>query len=117
LVTVGGLIGNNLPAPYAEAIIDSFARTAAIPVVAYVSQSLVVTRSAFFGTSVIDAAPLAHQSYIYRKAARSLTATRPFSQRQAPKPLDEERFVEWSLDWGERLFDLGEGRVGEGSGI
>jgi len=116
-VVASGLLGNNLPAPYAEAIIDSFARTVGLPVAAFIPQSLVVTRSAFFGASVIDAAPLAHHSYLYRKAARGLIATRPFSQRQSPKPLGEENFVEWSLDWGERLFDLGEGYVDGGAAI
>jgi nitrogenase iron protein NifH len=116
-VMVGGIIGNHLLAPYAEAVIDSFAHAVAIPVTAFIPQSLVVTRSAFFGVSVIDAAPLSHHAYLYRKAARSLNATRPFSHKQRPKPLNEECFAEWSLDWGERLYDLGEGYVGAGGGI
>ena len=73
-VEVGGIIGNHLPAPYAEAVIDSFAWATGIPVTAFIAQSLVVTRSAFFGASVIDAAPLAHHAYLYRKAARALVA-------------------------------------------
>lgn len=117
LVEVAGIIGNKLPAPYAEAVIDSFARAASIPVAAFIPQSLVVTRSDFFGASVIDAAPLAHHAYLYRKAAHALIASRPFSQRLPPKPLDEESFTEWSLDWGERLFDLGEGIIDSGGGI
>lgn len=116
-VEVGGIIGNHLPAPYAEAVIDSFAWATGIPVTAFIAQSLVVTRSAFFGASVIDAAPLAHHAYLYRKAARVLVASRQHSQHQALKPLDEETFTDWALDWGERLFDLGEGMVGAGGGI
>lgn len=114
---VAGIIGNKLHAPYAEAIIDSFARETAIPVIGFIPQSLAVTRSAFFGASVIDAAPLAYHSYLYRKTARRLTAARPFSYRLTLKPLEEEAFIEWSNDWGERLFDLGEGYVGSGGGI
>lgn len=116
-VRVDGLIGNSLPAPYAEAVIDSFARATSIPVTAFIPQSLVVIRSAFFGASVIDAAPLAHHAYLYRKAAHTLTAARPFSQRSQPRPFADEALTEWSLDWGERLFDLGEGLVGTGGGI
>jgi len=116
-VECGGIIGNNLPAPYAEAVIDSFAGAVAMPVTAFIPQSLVVTRSAFLGACVIDAAPLAHHSYIYRKAARSLIATRSFPHTPPPEPLEEELFVEWSLDWGERLYDLGEGYIGAGGGI
>lgn len=116
-VNAGGIIGNNLPGPHAEAIIDSFARATDIPVASFIPQSLVVTRSAFFGANVIDAAPLAHHAYLYRKAARALVAARPFSQQYRPRPFDEERFTEWTLDWGERLFDLGEGLVGSGGGI
>jgi nitrogenase iron protein NifH len=117
LVEIGGIIGNNLSEPYAEAIIDSFARATTIPVAAFIPQSLVVIRSAFFNASVIDAAPLAHHAYLYRKTASILTASRLFSQRPTPHPLDEESFHEWSLDWGERLFDLGEGYVGTGGAI
>lgn len=116
-VRVDGIIGNSLPAPYAEAVIDSFARAMSIPVTAFIPQSLVVIRSAFFGASVVDAAPLAHHAYLYRKAAHALTAARPFSQRSRPRPFADEAFTEWALDWGERLFDLGEGLVGAGGGI
>ena len=111
----GGIIGNLLPGPYAEAIIDDFARQTAIAVTGYIPRSLVVTRSNFFGETVIDAAPLAHQAYIYRKLARDLAAGRPAPV--VPLPLDNAGFRDWSLDWGERLFDLGEGLVEGGAAI
>lgn len=116
-VAVGGIIGNKLTDAYAEAVIDSYARATAIPVAAFIPQSLVVVRSAFFDASVIDAAPLAHHAYLYRKAARTLTAGQTFSRRPTPWPLADEAFTEWSLDWGERLFDLGEGIVDRGAAI
>lgn len=111
----GGIIGNLLPGPYAEAIIDDFARQAAIAVTGYIPRSLAVTRSNFFGETVIDAAPLAHQAYLYRKLARDLVAGRPAPV--IPLPLDPAGFRDWSLDWGERLFDLGEGLVEGGAAI
>lgn len=112
---LNGIIGNLLPGPYAEAVIDDFARQTAVPVAAYIPRSLVVTRSEFFGETVIDAAPLAHQAYLYRKLARDLAAGRPAPV--VPLPLDNEGFRDWSLDWGERLFDLGEGLVDGGAAI
>lgn len=111
----GGIIGNLLPGPYAEAVIDDFARKTAVPVAAYIPRSLVVTRSDFFGETVIDAAPLAHQAYLYRKLARDLATSR--LAPVVPLPLDNEGFRDWSLDWGERLFDLGEGLVNGGAAI
>jgi nitrogenase iron protein NifH len=112
---LSGIIGNLLPGPYAEAVIDDFARKTAVPVVAYIPRSLVVTRSEFFGETVIDAAPLAHQAYLYRKLARDVAASR--SAPVVPLPLDNEGFRDWSLDWGERLFDLDEGLVYGGAAI
>jgi nitrogenase iron protein NifH len=114
---VAGIIGNKLHAPYTEAIIDSFARETSISVVGFIPLSLAVTRSAFFGASLIDAAPLAHHGYLFRKAAKHLITSRPFSQKRYPLALADESFNEWALDWGERLYDLGEGYVGTGGGI
>lgn len=115
IVRVGGVIGNLLPGPYAEAVIDDFARESAVPVAGYVPRSLVVTRSAFFGETVIDAAPLAHQAYLYRKLARDVTDGRRAAV--IPRPLGDEELRDWSLDWGDRLFDLGEGLVDGGAAI
>lgn len=114
-IRVEGIVGNDLPAPYAEAVIDDFARKSAARVTAYIPRSLVVTRSEFFGETVIDAAPLAHQAYIYRKLAREIVIPRP--PTGPPISLDEEELDDWFRDWGDRLYELDEGFVGGGAAI
>lgn len=48
----------------------------------------------------------------------TFTASWPATSPPAgPLPLDNEGFRDWSLDWGERLFDLGEGLVVGGAAI
>jgi len=107
------LIANNLPASYADNIVADFARKTGVMLTS-LPRSLAVTRSAFFGETVIEAAPLAHASYLYREVAGLLRGP---SESPPPVPLNDEEFCEWSADWGERLFNLGEGYVGFGGGI
>lgn len=112
-VLAAGVVGNHLAALYAETILNDFAHRTASTVLAAIPRSLVATRSAFFGETVIDAAPLSHQAYFYRKLARRLAA-RPAT---GPTPLNPEAFNDWALEWGDRLYDYGEGLVNNGEAI
>jgi nitrogenase iron protein NifH len=109
-----GLVGNALPSTYAEAVVDDFSRKTAQKVIVYIPRSLVVYRCEFFGETLIDAAPLAHHTYLYRKLAKALVAGLP---GLTPVPLSAEEFEDWSRNWGDRLYDLGEGLIEIGSGI
>lgn len=112
-LVAAGVVGNNLTALYAERILSDFAHQTASAILATIPRSLVATRSAFFGETVIDAAPLSHQAYFYRKLARRI-ATRPAT---GPIPLTPEAFNDWALEWGDRLYDYGEGLVSGGEAI
>lgn len=109
-----GLVGNFLSTTWVAGVVDDFARKTALPVIASFPRSLVVSRCEFFGETLIDAAPLAHHTYLYRKLARILLSG--LSSRD-PIPLSEEDFEDWSRDWGDRLYEFGEGLVDLGSGI
>lgn len=109
-----GLIANNLAGVYAETIVTDFAHAVATPVTGFIPRSLVVVRSAFFGETVIDSAPLSHHSYTYRHIARRLQETETVAQ---PLPLSDEDFDDWACEWGDRLYDYGEGLVSDGAAI
>lgn len=113
-VRLFGLVGNALPSTYAEAVVDDFARKTEQKVIVYIPRSLVVYRCEFFGETLIDAAPLAHHTYLYRKLAKALVANLP---EILPVPFSDEDFADWSQNWGDRLYDLGEGLIEVGSGI
>ncbi|MDF1580155.1 MAG: hypothetical protein P1P74_05165 [Desulfuromonadales bacterium] len=109
-----GLIGNNLTEPYAGPIVEDFARKTGTGLQGYLPRALAVIRSAFLGETVIEAAPLAHATYLYRDLAKLLLNPGVFA---AAEPLDDEEFRDWAAGWGDRLYDLGEGYVGFGGGI
>lgn len=109
-----GLVGNALQTTYAEAVVEDFSRKTEQAVIVYIPRSLVVYRCEFFGETLIDAAPLAHHTYLFRKLAKALIAGLP---EQTPMPFSVEGFEEWGRDWGDRLYDLGEGLIDIGSGI
>lgn len=109
-----GLIGNSLTEPYAGPIVQDFARKTGTGLQGYLPRALAVFRSAFFGETVIEAAPLAHVAYLYRDLAKLVLNP---GASAMPEPLDDEEFRDWAESWGDRLFDLGEEYVGFGSGI
>lgn len=109
-----GLVGNALQTTYAEAVVDDFSRKIEHKVIVYIPRSLVVSRCEFFGETLIDAAPLAHHTYLYRKLAKALLAGLP---ALTPVSFSLEEFEDWGRNWGDRLYDLGEGLIEIGSGI
>ena len=113
-VRLVGLVGNALPTIYAEAVVEDFSHKSEQKVIVYIPRSLVVYRCEFFGETLIDAAPLAHHTYLYRKLAKALVAGLP---ELNPVPLSVEDFEDWSRSWGDRLYELGEGLIEVGSGI
>jgi len=113
-VRLVGLVGNALPTIYAEAVVEDFSHKSEQKVIVYIPRSLVVYRCEFFGETLIDAAPLAHHTYLYRKLAKALVAGLP---ELNAVPLSIENFEDWSRSWGDRLYELGEGLIEVGSGI
>lgn len=110
------LLGNQVSEPYAETLIDDFARQIRLESFATLPRSLVVTRSAFFGATVIDAAPRTRQAALYRCLAK-IVAQSGVGTAQRPVPMDEAAFREWLLDWGERLFAYDEELLTGGAAI
>jgi nitrogenase subunit NifH len=111
-----GLIGNRLPATYADALLDDFARRTNISTAAHIPHSIIVWRSAFFGETVVTAAPRSFLARLYKQLALILVAPRP----QGPpgySALSTEELQEWCSDWGDRLFDYGEGLIRGGESI
>lgn len=109
-----GLVGNALQTTYAEAVVEDYARKSEQGVIVYIPRSLVVYRCEFFGETLIDAAPLAHHTYLYRKLAKALLNGLPTWNSV---PFSTEELEDWSRNWGDRLYDLGEGLIEIGSGI
>lgn len=109
-----GLLGNALPTTYAEAVVDDFSRKTELAVIVYIPRSLVVSRCEFFGETLIDAAPLSHHTYLYRKVAKALLGGLP---ELNSVPFSTEELEDWGRNWGDRLYDLGEGFIEIGSGI
>ncbi|MDT8440447.1 MAG: hypothetical protein RQ723_02160 [Desulfuromonadales bacterium] len=109
-----GLVGHNLSAFYAEAVVRDFARQTGTLLQGYLPRDLAVLRSSFFGETVIESAPLAHVAYLYRELARLFVEP---GTALPPTAMAEDDFNHWAALWGERLYDLGEGYVPPGGGI
>ncbi|KAF0219068.1 MAG: nitrogenase iron protein [Geobacteraceae bacterium] len=110
----GGLIANGLTAPFAESIVDDFARKTGSPVVGYVPRSLVVMQSELYGQTVIEAAPLSNHAYIYRRLARHIARQ---EGGELPQPLSPGELKRWARKWGDRILELETGVISEGEGI
>lgn len=111
---ISGLVGNHLQSTYADLVIEDYARKINLPMIARIPRSLVVYRCEFFGETLVEAAPLAYHTYLYRKIGKQILAGLPAASAES---LSAEEFLDWSLDWGDRLYDLGEGVVDVGSSI
>lgn len=109
-----GLVGNALQTTYAEAVVEDFSHKSGQAMIVYIPRALEVYRCEFFGETVIDAVPLSHPAYLYRKLAQTLVAGLP---TLTPIPFSPEEFENWGLNWGDRLYDLYEGLIEIGSGI
>lgn len=110
------LVGNQVSEPYVETLIDDFARQIRLAAFATLPRSLVVTRSAFFGATVIDAAPPTRQARLYRCLAK-IVGQPGNGPPQTLFPMEEAAFREWALDWGERLFAYDEELLTGGAAI
>jgi len=110
----GGIVGNGLTAPFAEELMADFAGKTGTGIIGSVPRSLVVLQSALYGQTVIEASPLSHHAYYYRRLARHMVENDSFFR---PNPLAPEEMEHWTRGWGDMIRELDSGIVGEGAGI
>jgi len=111
---LGGVIANSLQAPYAEALVDDFVERTGTKVVGYVPRALVVSQSELYGQTVIEAAPTSSQAEVYRNLARYIVAN---EDSVIPKPLNGPELKKWAREWGDRIFEVEAGVIGERAAI
>lgn len=111
---LGGVIANGLTAPYAESLIDDFVSRTGTRVVGYVPRSLVVSQSELYGQTVIEAAPESDIAAVYRDLARSIVED---EDSTVPKPLNGPELKLWAREWGDRIFQVEAGVIGEKAAI
>lgn len=110
----GGVVVNNLRGPFYESIIADFVSKTGTSVVVSVPHSLMVSVSDFYNQTLIESAPLSHNSFVYRKLARQVS-----EQTVVPRPtfLDCWELKHWAKKWGEIIAELETGVVADGSHI
>jgi len=113
-VPLGGIIANGLTASFAETIMADFALKTGTRIAGTVPRSLVVTQSALFGRTVIEAAPLSNQAYFYRRLARHMVG---IHDTFVPVPLSSKELKEWARGWGEMILEMESGVIRGGAGI
>ena len=110
----GGVVVNNLTGPFYESIIADFVSKTGTSIVVSVPHSLMVSVSDFYHQTLIESAPLSHNSFVYRKLARQVS-----EQVVVPRPtfLDCWELKHWARKWGEIIAELETGIVADGSHI
>jgi nitrogenase iron protein NifH len=111
---LGGVIANGLTAPYAKSLVDDFVERTGTRVIGYVPRSLVVNKSELYGKTVIEAAPETEQAQIYRNLALHIAGDEDVT---IPRPLNGPELKLWAREWGDRIFDVEAGVVGERASI
>ena len=111
---LGGIIANNLQAPYARALVDDFAGRTGTRVVGYVPRSLVVAQGELYGRTVIETAPRSEQAEIYRALARAVVDDETTT---LPRPLNGPTLKAWAKSWGDRIFIDENELVDAGGGV
>ena len=82
--------------------------------VGYVPRALVVSQSELYGQTVIEAAPTSSQAEVYRNLARYIVA---IEDSVIPKPLNGPELKKWAREWGDRIFEVEAGVIGERAAI
>lgn len=111
---LGGVIANSLQAPYAESLVDDFVEKTGTNVVGYVPRALVVAQSELYGQTVIEAAPTSNQAAVYQKLAKYIVEN---EDSVIPKPLNGPELKKWAREWGDRIFEVEAGVIGERAAI
>lgn len=111
---LGGVIGNSLQAPYARTLVDDFVSRTGTRVVGYVPRSLTVAQSELYGQTVIEAHPTSEQAAVYRGLANFIVTDETTS---LPRPLNPPELKAWAREWGDRIFEVESGVVGERAAI
>ena len=111
---LGGVIANNMQAPYAEQLVNDFARQTGTRVVGYVPRSSAVAQGELYGQTVIESAPHSAQAEVYRQLARFIATD---ESSTIPKPLNGPELKVWARTWGDRVFKEEAGYVTDGAGV
>jgi len=110
----GGVISNNMPGSFFEALVDDFTRQTDTKPIVTVPHSLMVSVGEYCSQTVIESAPQSHLSSVYRKLARLVVQGFPM---EAPKFLDARDFAAWQRKWCEITEELESGLVRDGAAI
>ena len=111
---LGGVIANALTAPYAESLVKDFVVRTGSRVVGKVPRSLIVSQSELFGQTVIEAFPESKEAEIYRRLALFIAED---EKTTIPKPFKNPELKVWAREWGERIFNVEAGVIGERAAI
>jgi nitrogenase iron protein NifH len=113
-VTYGGLIANGLTATFCESMVADFARHCGAVVHSAIPHSLVVMMSELHGKTVLEAAPLSHLAFAYRKLAKQIKKADGGSM---PRHLENHCLREWGHTWAGLIHELQTGMIDGGAGI
>ena len=110
----GGVIANNMAGPFSESLVGDFAREAGTKPFVFVPHSLMVSSGEFGSQTVLESAPQAHLSSVYRKLARLVVQGIDVG---TPQPLDAAAYAGWQRKWRDITEELESGMVRDGAAI
>ena len=110
----GGVVVNNLSGSFYESIIGDYVSQTGTAIVASIPHSLMVSVSDFYSQTLVEAAPLSHNAYVYRRLAQVVT-----HGTMVPRPsyLSEEALHRWAQKWGDIIHEMENGIVRDGAYI
>lgn len=107
---LGGIIGNSVTQEFSKEIIDDFTKKTGTKAVGYVPRSIDVAQSELYGKTVIEAKPESKQADIYRALAKYIAEN---EELVVPNALGATELRDWAREWGDRIYNLKTGVVGE----
>lgn len=117
-IPFGGLIPNGISSSFEDSFIADFAYNTSVRVLGRVPRSLMVRQCELYGKTVIEASPLANQSYFYRRLANQIVdVSGALPEKMPPKAMTSDQMREWARAWADRLFALENGLVTDGAAI
>ncbi len=111
------LIANGLTGAFEESLVEDFALQVNSRVIGCIPRSLVVRQCELYEKTVIEAAPLSNQAYLYRRLARHILDEQVSSALPPPQPLTPSGLKAWARSWGDRIYELEHGVIRDGAGI
>ncbi len=100
---LGGIIANSINQPYAQEIVDDFAKQTGTQVVSYVPRSVTVTQSELQGKTTIEAFPDSAQAKVYTDLAQRIAN---HTDSITPAPLDGPALRNWASKWADNLLAI-----------